>query len=541
MPCVHRTTKIDDTVAGLLVVSVSWRTYIARRKSMTRSQILAGEAAGYVGRMSDGGMSDGGMSDVGMSDGRPRDRDTASDPTLWSATEQAAAIRERRLGSEELLDLQLARIDAVDPAVNAVCTLVADAARARCREADAAIAAGDVWGPLHGLPITIKDAIATAGIRSTGGSVALQHHVPAADAPAVASLRAAGAIVFGKTNLPEWSGDWQSFNEMFGTTNNPWDLTRTPGGSSGGAAAAVACGMSSFELGTDIGGSVRVPSAFCGVWGHKPSFGIIPTLGYLDHPDGGGTESDVNTFGPIARSAADLRLLLDVLAQPTGDRGPAWRLELPDAHPAAANLQGLRIAAWFDEPQLEIDAEMARVLHRCADLAAAAGADVNRAARPALDVHEAWWLGCRLIGAAVSVSDEPAGDSGLSHRDWLLLHRRRAQLRNVWADFFRDIDVLLCPVMPLPAFEHHQAGDWRSRVVTINGRQHSYIELEGWPAVIGGAYLPSTSTPVGRTAAGLPVGMQVVAPYLHDRTAIAVADTLGALAGGFVAPPLVTV
>ncbi|HAP78365.1 MAG TPA: hypothetical protein DCR14_20070, partial [Acidimicrobiaceae bacterium] len=236
-----------------------------------------------------------------------------SDPTLWSATQQAAAIRGGTLGSEELLDLFLARIAAVDPMVNAVCTLDVERARARCQAADAAAHRSEWWGPLHGLPITVKDAIDTEGIRSTGGATELRSRVAVADAPAVARLKAAGAIVFGKTNLPEWSGDWQSFNDMFGTTNNPWALDRTPGGSSGGAAAAVACGMTSFELGTDIGGSVRVPSAFCGVFGHKPSFGVIPTLGYLDEPNGGATESDVNTFGPIARSAADLRLLFDLL------------------------------------------------------------------------------------------------------------------------------------------------------------------------------------------------------------------------------------
>lgn len=237
--------------------------------------------------------------------------------------------------------------------MNAVCTLAVDPARERCREADAATIDGQSWGPLHGLPITIKDAIATAGIRSTGGATALRDHVPVTDAPAVASLKAAGAIVFGKTNLPEWSGDWQSFNEMFGTTNNPWDLARTPGGSSGGAAAAVACGMTSFELGTDIGGSVRVPSAFCGVWGHKPSFGIIPTLGYLDEPAGGGTESDVNTFGPLARSALDLRLLLDVLAQPTAERAAAWQLHLPEptvASPRCVSPPGSTSRGWRSTP-----------------------------------------------------------------------------------------------------------------------------------------------------------------------------------------------
>ncbi|HQY14340.1 MAG TPA: amidase family protein [Ilumatobacteraceae bacterium] len=462
-----------------------------------------------------------------------------SDPTVWSAGEQAAAIRSRRLSSEELLDLFLARIAAVDPQVNAVCTLAVDPARERCREADAATINGQSWGPLHGLPITIKDAIATAGIRSTGGATALRDHVPVTDAPAVASLKAAGAIVFGKTNLPEWSGDWQSFNEMFGTTNNPWDLARTPGGSSGGAAAAVACGMTSFELGTDIGGSVRVPSAFCGVWGHKPSFGIIPTLGYLDEPAGGGTESDVNTFGPLARSALDLRLLLDVLAQPTAERAAAWQLHLPE--PTVASPRALRVAAWFDEPRLEIDADMAAVLHDAADALQGAGAVVDRSARPAIDVDSAWRLGARLIGAAVSVSDDgdhDGGGGGLSHRDWLLMHRQQARLRVAWADLFRGFDVLLCPVTLSPAFEHAQQGQWNTREIFVNGRQRSYVELEGWPALIGAAYLPSTSAPVGRTRAGLPVGVQVVAPFLCDRTAIQVAQWLATLVGGYSVPPI---
>ncbi|MDO8362213.1 MAG: amidase family protein [Actinomycetota bacterium] len=459
------------------------------------------------------------------------------DPTCWSATEQAAAIAAGRLGSEQLLELQLARIAQLAASVNAVCTLDADLARRRCREADAATARGQSWGPLHGLPITIKDAIATAGIRSTGGAEALATHVPQHDAPAVAALKAAGAIVFGKTNLPEWSGDWQSFNPMFGTTNNPWDTTRTCGGSSGGAAAAVACGMTSFELGTDIGGSVRVPSAFCGVYGHKPSFGVIPTLGYLDAPDGGGTESDVNVFGPIARSAADLELLLQVLAAPAPDRALAWQLHLPP--PTVSSVRGLRVAAWLDDPSLEVDTELGGVLRAAADALAVTGAQVRHDARPALDVPAAWRLGVQLIGAAVSVGDEV--DRGLSHRDWLRLHRERARLRDAWAEFFREFDVLLCPVTLTPAFAHMQDGAWDTRTIVVNGRERRYPELEGWPALIGAAYLPATATPVGRTAAGLPVGIQVVAPYLHDLTAIRVAGWLGAASGGYQVPPLASV
>jgi len=466
-----------------------------------------------------------------------------TDPTMWSATDQAAAIAARRLGSEELLDLFLDRIEDVDRHVNAVCTLDAHRARRRAQEADDAVARGESWGPLHGLPITVKDAIATEGLRSTGGATALRDHVPVADAPAVAALKSAGAIVFGKTNLPEWSGDWQSHNEMFGTTNNPWALDRTPGGSSGGAAAAVACGMTSFELGTDIGGSVRVPSAFCGVFGHKPSFGIIPTLGYLDSV--GATdprsmvESDVNTFGPIARSADDLRLLLDVLAGPPPDRAVAWRLELPES--SVHSLRGLRVAAWIDEPALEIDAVMARVLHQAVDAVEAAGARVDRSARPNIDVAAAWRDGARLIGAAVSVSDEV--DHTSSHRSWLLAHRRRAVLRAAWAELFEQVDVLLCPVTLVPAFTHLQDGYWADRIIRVNGVDRPYLELEGWPALVGAAYLPSTSTPVGVTDDGLPVGVQVVAPFLHDRRAVEVAGLVADACrelGGNVRVPRVT-
>ena len=458
-----------------------------------------------------------------------------SDPTLWTAVDQARAIAERRLSSSELLELVAARIDSLDPSVNAVCTLDLDAARTAARRADDLTVSGAALPPMHGLPMTVKDAIATAGMRSTGGAVALRDFVPSTDAAAVARLRAAGAIVIGKTNLPEWSGDWQSFNEMFGTTNNPWDVTRTPGGSSGGAAAAVATGMTSAELGTDIGGSVRVPSAFCGVFGHKPSFGIIPTLGYLDEPNGGTTESDVNVFGPIARGAADLDLLLDVLAGPSPAMSPAWRLELPSAD--VTSLRGLRIGVWLDDSLVPVDHEMTSVLQRAATAAAGTGAVLVDDMRPDVDLQRAWRTSVRLIGAAVGVSDEV--DRGPSHRDWLFMHRERAALRDAWARVFESVDVLLCPVTSTVAFAHLQEGYWGDRVIEVNGEQRRYHELEAWPAIVGAAYLPSTSTPVGRTSRGLPVGVQVVGPYLHDRRTIAVSRLLAEVVGGYVPPPLV--
>lgn len=461
----------------------------------------------------------------------------ASDPALWTTTEQAAAIRTRKLSCVELLDAQLARIEHLDPLINAVCTLSVEEARERAVAADAAAAHGTFWGPLHGLPITVKDAIATSGIRSTGGSPQLLDHVPAEDAPAVARAKAAGAIVFGKTNLPLWSGDLQTFNEMFGTTNNPWDTTRTPGGSSGGAAAAVACGMTSFEIGTDIGGSVRVPSAFCGVFGHKPSFGVIPTLGYLDEPNGGVTESDINVFGPIARSAADLDLLLGVLAGPTDDRSVAWRLQLPAA--GLDDLRSLRVAAWFDEPTIPMDAEVRGVLDDVADRMEGVGVAVDRRARPDIDFTEAWHAGCWLIAAATHISD---GDRRANHTDWLEVDRERARRRLSWARFFTDFDVLLCPVTLMPAFRHLQEGTWADREIVVDGQTVPYGALEAWPALIGSAYLPSTSTPVGRTAEGLPVGVQVVSPYLHDfrsiRAAGLIAELTASTGGGYVVPPI---
>ena len=256
----------------------------------------------------------------------PTDPNLATDPALWPAHRQAAAIRARELSSRELLDAMVARIGRLNPTYNAVVTLDIERGRRLAAAADETIAHGYDHGPLHGLPITVKDALDVAGMRSTGGAAHFADRVPDADALAVANVVGAGAFCFGKTNVPEWSGDIQTYNELFGTTNNPWDVARTPGGSSGGAATAVALGMTAFEIGTDIGGSVRIPAAYTGMAGHKPSYGLVPTGGYLDGPDGGLTEPDINVHGPIARSVDDLDLLLGVLASPAPDRAVAWRV-----------------------------------------------------------------------------------------------------------------------------------------------------------------------------------------------------------------------
>ncbi len=239
----------------------------------------------------------------------------SNDIALWSTTRQADAIRRREISSRGLLEHTIIRIERINPTLNAVVTTDFANARAAADLADSALARGDAVGPLHGVPITIKDALETQGIRSTGGAIELHNNIPTRDAPVVRAVKAAGAIVIGKTNLPRWSGDVQTFNEMFGTTVNPWNAERVPGGSSGGAGAAVAAGLTSFEIGTDIGGSIRIPAAFNGIFGHKPSWGIVPSTGYLDHLAGGTTEADINVLGPLARSADDLEMLLKILVR----------------------------------------------------------------------------------------------------------------------------------------------------------------------------------------------------------------------------------
>ncbi len=454
----------------------------------------------------------------------------------WPARRLAAAIAAGELGSRELLAVYLDRVERLNPPLNAVVTVDAERALADAAAADDTRARGGVVGPLHGLPITIKDAIEVGGMRSTGGAVELTDHTPAADAPAVARLRAAGAVVFGKTNVPRWSGDLQTYNEVFGTTNNPWDVARTTGGSSGGAAAAVACGFTSFEVGTDIGGSVRMPSHFCGVFGLKPSFGVIPQRGYLDHVGGGLTDADINVFGPIARSADDLELLLSVLAGPEPERGVAWRLELPAAR--HQELSGYRIGVWLEEPSCPLERDLRAVLRSTVDALATAGARVEEA-HPPVDFEQQGALFTHLIVSAISPSmPEGVGDAASgSHLAWLRADDERARLRSVWAEWFESYDLLLCPVLPLPAFPHDHTMPMTDRVLELDGKSVPYVSVLQWPGLIGVVGLPSAVPPLARTPAGLPVGMQVVAPYLRDRDAVHAAGLIAEIAGGYVTPP----
>jgi amidase len=455
-----------------------------------------------------------------------------------------AALVAREVSARELLEHHLERIERLDGPINSVITIEPDRARSEAITIDDARAGGRPVGPLAGVPVTIKDAIATAGIRSTGGAAELRDHVPDEDATVVATVREAGAVVFAKTNVPRWSGDYQTYNDLFGTTNHPWDVDRTPGGSSGGPAAAVAMGFTGFEIGTDIGGSIRVPSSFCGVYGHKPSFGIIPTYGYLDNPTWHRNVADINVFGPIARSVDDLELLLGLLARPNPDDAAAWRLDLPPAR--ATDLADFRVAAWLDDQFSPVDPAVGAVMNAAVAALERAGARIDHDRRPDIDPAMAAREGSMLISSATDISDSDNENSaasgagrGLDHRTWDRLHRRRGVVRQRWAEFFTDIDVLLCPVTVVPPFRHvHSAegSNWANATLADHADRH-YSDLIGWSALIGSAYLPVTVAPIGRTFDGLPIGIQVVAPYLHDRTSIAFARCIAEVLGGYVPPP----
>lgn len=452
---------------------------------------------------------------------------------LWPAHRLAAAVRAGEISSRELLEHYLDRVDRLDPVLGAVVTLDTERARREAARADEATARGEPLGPLHGVPVTVKDAIEVAGVRSTGGAVELADHVPAVDAPAVARLRAAGAIVFGKTNCPRWSADVETHNELFGTTANPWDPDRTPGGSSGGPAAAVAAGLSGLELGTDIGGSIRTPSHVCGVFGLKPTYGVVPQRGYLDHVGGGTTDADLNVFGPLARSAEDLDLALGLLAGPTPGEDTAWRLELPA--PRRSELAGLRVGIWPDDPAAPVARGYRAVLDRMADRLSDAGVAVHEA-RPPGDPAELYRLFLTLIAAATAWS-RAAPESGY-HLDWLRADEARAAVRSRWDEWFATHDVLLCPVACTAAFPHDQGGEVWEKTLVVDGVERTHLELfTFWTGLVGLAGLPAAVAPVGFTDEGLPVGVQVVAGRYRDREAVRVAGLIADLLGSYRPPP----
>jgi amidase len=478
------------------------------------------------------------------------------DLSTATATELTAAIGDRRLSSRELLDELLARVDARNPVLNAVVTLDPERARERAARADEASARGESWGPLHGLPMTIKDVWETEGLLTTSGAPALADHVPDQDAVAVGRLRGAGAIVFGKTNTPLYAGDDQTFNDVFGQTNNPWDPSRTPGGSSGGAAAAVAAGLTPLELGSDIGGSIRMPAHCCGIFGLKPSWGVVPSRGHIPGPPGSLLETDVNAGGPMARSVEDLVLGLDVLAGPLPEDGVAWRLDLPPA-PRPDGVEGLRIAVCTDDARYPVGTEVRTVMAQLADRLADAGARVESGPLPvSIEESARTWthLVVSIIGAGLpdetyddfvavareldhDESNDPVHALVSSFRERSGWDQVRQEQRIRWARRFEEVDVVLAPPMQVPAFPHDHELDLPFRTMEVDGRTIPHLDLTAWCGGIGAMLLPVAAVPAGFTPGGLPVGVQVIGPYLQDRSVLAAAAAITEVVGGFVPPP----
>lgn len=470
-----------------------------------------------------------------------------------TAIELAKKIRQREVSSREVLDHLLERVATLDTRINSVVTIDAKRARAEADAADTALARGEIRGPLHGVPMTIKDSFQTAGMRTTSGAPELADFVPQEDAWPVARLRAAGAIIFGKTNLPIYAGDLQTYNKVFGVTNNPYYLSRTPGGSSGGSAAALACGFTPLELGSDIGGSIRLPAHMSGVVGHKPSYGIVPAHGQIPGPPGTLTLADLAVAGPMARSVEDLELGLEIMAGPNRWEQRAWRLELPP--PRRRILREYRVAAWLDDPCCRVEPEVRTLLENAAHALADAGVSVDTEARPDFTLEKAAKTFFALLQAALAggvprdriesyaatTGDTPLANTrrqlAMRHREWLSNNERRLQLRRRCEAFFEQWDAILLPVMPCPAIPHDHSEPQAARLAWVGGEQRSYWDLLSWMAPAGACYLPATVVPVGCLANGLPIGIQIVGPYLEDRATLDLAKHLLAIVGGCPRPP----
>ena len=474
------------------------------------------------------------------------------DPTFLPATQLAELVRSRGMSALELLDHYIARVERLDPRINAVVVRDFEHARARARALDAQ---ADRSAPLFGVPMTVKESFDVAGLPTTRGHPELLAHRAGTSSLAVRRLEAAGAVVFGKTNVPVDLADWQSYNPVYGSTSNPWNLAHTPGGSSGGSAAAMAAGFAGLELGTDIGGSVRVPAHYCGVFGHKPTWSLCPSYG--DPATSPAAMTDISVLGPLARSAGDLAVSLDVLAGPDPAE-TALGLRLPA--PRTTKLKELRIAVWSHEDGQETDAEMVAKLDELAGFLEREGATVSRTARPGFDPREAYHLYLKLLDAAWSnrlteevlarrrealadlSPDNMSADAvmlrtvDITHRAWLGLNELRAKYRKAWTAFFQEWDVLLCPPISSPALPHMQQGNTWERRFTVNGNSIPYNDMLFWPGLTGGYHLPASIAPLGFNSAGLPFGVQIAGPIYGDRTTIAVAKVLEQAWLGFKPP-----
>ncbi|MGF6885573.1 amidase [Nocardia sp. GAS34] len=477
-------------------------------------------------------------------------------PEFATLRDQVAALRAKTISATELLELSIARIEKYDDKVNAVVVRDFDRARAAAHLADAALARGED-APLLGVPVAVKESFNVAGLPTTWGIPDAEGWQPAEDAALVARVKAAGGVVVGKTNVPLTLRDWQSYNDIYGTTRNPWDLTRSPGGSSGGSSAALAAGYVSLALGSDVGGSLRIPAHFCGIFAHKPSRTLLPGRG--NTPPRTPTlpaPQDLPVVGPMTRSAADLTMATLLLAGPDDVEAVAYRLALRP--PRGNKLGDFRILIIDSHPLMPTSAVIRDGIDRVARGLETAGAKVARHSEllPDLTLTAKTYL--TLLMSQYGADSTPADrarwaatefSSDLdtldavttrafvaSHADWIRADRVRIGLADEWRRLFGEFDVVLCPITPTPAFPHDHS-DLATRTIEIDGVAHPYRHHLVWPSIATLLGLPATAAPIGRSPEGLPFGMQIIGPYLEDHTTLRFAELIEQEFGGFTPPP----
>jgi amidase len=474
-----------------------------------------------------------------------------------SATELGRLLRAGKLKSQALLEQCLEQYARHNGALNAV--VVTDIARAKkaAAAADRRLKKGKPLGPFDGVPMTAKESFDWSGTPSTWGDPRFRDNIASADAVAITRLTGAGAVIYGKTNVPLMLADWQSFNAIYGTTNNPWDVTRSPGGSSGGSAAALATGMSALEIGSDIGASIRNPAHYCGVYGHKPTYGVVPYQGHL--LPGIVEPGDISVAGPLARSARDLAAMMKLLAGPSGPEARGYALTLPPAR--QKSLKDFRVAVMVTDEQSEVDLPVQDLIGQLTQFLGKRVRKLSTTARPQFSTKEAMDVYIALLRSATSrrqtdedfitnqrkvAATDPLDGSYLtkmlrayvlSHRDWLKYNERRHQMRLLWEQFFEDWDVMICPAAASAAFPHDHEGERHERKITVNGKRVPTTDQLFWAGYSGCFYLPSTVAPMGLTPEGLPAGVQIITRSYGDYTSIRFAELLEKEYGGFIPPP----
>lgn len=473
-----------------------------------------------------------------------------------SAHALLAALREGQISATALVELHLARIARYNPQLNAIVIPNYEQARQRAAEADAARRRGELFGSWNGLPLTIKDSIEVAGLRTTAGIAARAGVISVEHAPLAQRLFDAGGILLGKTNVPPYAGDWQTDNPLFGRTNNPWDLSRTSGGSTGGGAVSVAAGLTPLAFGSDIAGSIRVPAAFCGIYGHRPSETAVPHTGHVPGSSLPNQALVMAVQGPLARAATDLELALEVIAGPVVGEDVAWRLMFPPAR--QTSLAGFRVAILPRVAWLPVDTEITAALDDLAQRLGRLGTTVAEAQPEGFDLWKHQEVYASLLHAVVFLNLSDEQRTQLAHRlqhstdpfapaqvyglmataaQFIGLHAQRERYRATFRDFFRDWDVLLAPVTIASAFPHiDREATFASRTLQINGQSVPYSRLQVYPGLASLSGQPATAFPWGRTRSGLPIGLQAIGPYLEDRTPITFAALLERAFGGFVPP-----